>query len=353
VEKNFISQECGNALSLGLAPPPYGYNDFLTNLTKRFHDGGYRTNQISSPPPSVPVLTDVWAGESHAFFTPDAAPSQVDLWWPIKSVVVLVPILAGGAILLFMYRRLTEPIKVESSPVRSVKPIKITRSSPEVQSAGLRRRRPGMTSTEDSVLNVRDYNTNDWHGDCSTGSENMEGYVIEQSATASVQQVEYDPDNRDSKLPSTWHIPEERQQKNIKTSHFKMFFQFLKKRPPKPPGMTDFTDVLSRRAVSDPHGTRGQGVFDLESLKPLLPSPHDQHQPTPEHDLSCDSKHTHAATGVMLVDRTNAGHPAPEHAVGAFQLAPACGDQVNSRNFSQEQNSKPNGEDAVNLALRS
>ncbi len=117
--------------------------------------------------------------------------------------------------------------------------------------------------------------------------------------------------------------------------------------------MTDFTDVLSRRAVSDPHGTRGQGVFDLESLKPLLPSPHDQHQPTPEHDLSCDSKHTHAATGVMLVDRTNAGHPAPEHAVGAFQLAPACGDQVNSRNFSQEQNSKPNGEDAVNLALRS
>lgn len=353
MEKNFVSQECANALSLGLAPPPYGYNDFLTNLTKRFHDGGYRTNQISSPPHSVPVLADVWASESYALFTPGAAPSQVDLWWPIKFLLVLVPVLAGGAILLFMYRRLTEPIKVESSPVRSIKPIKITRLSQESQYAGLRRRRPGITNSKDSDLNVQDYNTSEWHGDCSTGSENMDGYVIEQSTTASVQQVEYDPDNQDSKLPSTWHIPEEEQQKNIKWSHFRLFFHFLKKRPPKPPGMTDFTDVLSRRMVSDPHGTRGHGVFDLERLKPNLPSPPGQHQPIPEHDLSCDFKPTTAATGVILADRTDTGHSAPEHAVGSFHLAPACEDQVDSCKALPGQNLMPNREDAVNLALRS
>lgn len=277
----------------------------------------------------------------------------MDLWWPIKSLLVLVPALAGGAILLFMYRRLTEPIKVESSPVRSVKPIKVTRLSQESQYAGLRRRRPGITTSNDSDLNVQDYNTSEWHGDCTTGSENMDGYVIDQSATASVQKVEYDPDNQDSKLPSTWHIPEEKQQKSIKTSHFKMFFQFLKKRPPKPPGMTDFTDVLSRRADSDPHGTRGQGVFDLERLKPLLPSPHHEHQSIPEHDPSCDHKPTPAATGVILADRTDTGHSAPEHAVGSFHLAPACEDQVDSCKALPGQNPTPNGDDAVNLALRS
>lgn len=183
---------------MDLAPPPYVYNEFFTNLTKRFHATGYRMLQASSgianipssPSPSVPAL----AGQNHTLFTPEGFPLEMDLFWPIKSLVVLLSFLAGGGILLFMYRKVSKPEKVESCPVRSVESSNITQRPLEGEYAGLRRR-PRRALSKDPDLSNREFSTDDWHGDCSADLKSMQDYVMELSGTASVPQVEYNPND--------------------------------------------------------------------------------------------------------------------------------------------------------------
>lgn len=82
----------------------------------------------------------------------------------------------------------------------------------------------------------QDFTTYDWHEEWNpTPDDDTLDYGIEPSDTAFLQPTEHDPDspdNRDTRIPSAWHIPTEEEQKTLQpSSPFKLFLQDFQKPP--------------------------------------------------------------------------------------------------------------------------
>ena len=181
-----MSQECTTALSMGLAPPPYVYNDFFTTITKRFYDSGYKISDIGSithVPSSPSSSACAWADTERLLRAMDIS-SKTGLWWPIEWLALLVPCLAGGVMLLFMYRHLSKPKEVKSSPGRSIEATKIMQPPSKGLFAGLRRRIRTMPSTG-SELDHHGSDKYAWREACSTAPDDTDNSIIDPPDTAS------------------------------------------------------------------------------------------------------------------------------------------------------------------------
>lgn len=279
-----------------LSPPPYIHDDFFTNVFKRsgprmrtwFGGEIHRDffNDTASFTSALPAVTD----QASA---PGTVGNSALYALTAKSIYMTFMFIIVGATLLLGSRILRRPRVVQPSPVRSAGPIRISRDHPEVQPGGLRRRFREVQSEE---FLDRDYGRqitdDEWDDNLNLGTDGLQGHVLEHSDADSFKETENGATKRFFK---DWEGSAE--QGDTRKSWFSRFRELRRR--------NKASDTGRSSAVPDAHGSRGQGVYDLEQLKTTISS----------QGPGQNGRKEDAANGVLLEDPVNVGNSHPEHAV--------------------------------------
>lgn len=258
---------------MGLAPPPYVYDDFFTDLTKRLADvvpcNGCDVRYLRDTAASATLSHPAPIGNSElpAAFNLYHRSSKGAYMWTVKLLLLSHLIFVIIVILRYGYRKLFRPRAAAESPPARLEPTRIIQSPATGGHPVLRRRRQEYPAAEQPLYNLEDASC-EWEYDDSLVSKSIQSHIHEHLDGSAPPETEV----YIAQLPCDQTPTLAAQPKPQKISKWEHFFQELRKK-------RETVDTRQKHSSPDPHRVRGQGVYDLEQLKPSdtsVPEPVDK-----------------------------------------------------------------------------